>query len=81
MQWLLSALKPLLSWFLSLLVDKIYKAIKHYIVSKEKLEQREAALEEKVQDVVESGSDPKLTEAERMKEQEDAWKRFTTNKP
>jgi DNA/RNA-binding domain of Phe-tRNA-synthetase-like protein len=76
MNWLLSALKPFLSWLVSFGLNKLASAIQHYIEEKEKARQREAALNKAKQEVIDASQADDITEEERIQRQKDAFKKL-----
>lgn len=76
MSWLLSALKPLFNWLLSLGIQKLIQAIKHYIEEKAKAKQREAVLKKAKEDVIKASQQDGLSEEERIQRQKDAFKKL-----
>ena len=77
MNWLLSALKPLLSWLISFGLNKIAQSLQHYIEEKEKAKQREAALNKAKAEVIAASQAEGITETERIQRQKDAFKKLT----
>lgn len=76
MNWLLSALKPFLSWLASFFLNRLVRALQRYIEEKDKAKQREAAFEKAKLEVIEASRADHLTEEERIQRQKDAFKKL-----
>lgn len=76
MNWLLSALKPFFSWLVSFGLQRLSIAIQRYFEEKDKAKRREAAFKEAKEAVIKASQATDISEEERLKRQEDAFKKL-----